>query len=370
MINSAELRAGDWVEIRSKAEILSTLDEKGELEGLPFMPEMFEFCGKKIRVFKRAHKTCDPPNGLGGRRMLRTVHLDEVRCNGDAHGGCQARCLVFWKEAWLKKVSGRGECGTKTGGDVLPSIGCSEQAVRAATQRQNHSANPSDEPLFACQSTELSRATQPLSGWDIRQYIEDYFSGNVRFSQILAAFLFFVYEELVTAGLGLGAALRWLYDVVQRIRGGTPYPWRVGLIDQGAKTPAAKLDVQSGELVKIRSYPEILKTLNVQRQNRGMWFDAEMVPYCGGTYRVLDRISKIINEKTGKMQHLKNDCIMLDEVVCRACYATNRRFCPRGIYAYWREIWLERISPGSSANVNQELEKSANQESAPLNVGK
>jgi hypothetical protein len=67
-----------------------------------------------------------------------------------------------------------------------------------------------------------------------------------------------------------------------------------------------------------------------------------MVPYCGGTFRVLDRISRIINEKTGVMQRMKNECIVLDEVVCRACYAEHRRFCPREIYPYWREIWLER----------------------------
>jgi len=360
MINSAELRAGDWVEVRSKAEILATLDKRGELEGLPFMPEMFEFCGTKIRVFKRAHKTCDPPNGLGGRRMLHTVHLEDIRCTGEAHGGCQARCLVFWKEAWLKRVSEGGEAGAGAVGNSVSCAGCSEQDVFASSQRRDQPAGPSGEPVFACQSTELSGATQPLSGWDIRQYIEDYVSGNVPLSQIFAAFFFFLYEELVTAGLGLGAALRWIYDVVQRIRGGTPYPWRVGLVQHGAKTPAAKLDVQPGELVKIRSYPEILKTLNVQRQNRGMWFDAEMVPYCGGTYRVLDRVSKIINEKTGKMQHLKNDCIMLDEVVCRACYATNRRFCPRAIYAYWREIWLERVSPNGTTNLEQGLLKSTN----------
>ena len=40
------LCAGDWVEVRSKAEILSTLDENGRLEGLPFMPQMFQYCGQ------------------------------------------------------------------------------------------------------------------------------------------------------------------------------------------------------------------------------------------------------------------------------------------------------------------------------------
>lgn len=120
---------------------------------------------------------------------------------------------------------------------------------------------------------------------------------------------------------------------------------RIGKIARGARTPSATLNLQPGELIKVRSYEEILATLDEDGRNHGMWFDAEMVPYCGGTYRVLDRVNTIINEKTGKMQNLKNDCIMLEQVVCRACYSRYRKFCPRSIYPYWREIWLERIKP-------------------------
>jgi len=40
------LCAGDWVEVKSKEEILASLDEKGTLEGMPFMPEMLEFYGQ------------------------------------------------------------------------------------------------------------------------------------------------------------------------------------------------------------------------------------------------------------------------------------------------------------------------------------
>ena len=68
-----------------------------------------------------------------------------------------------------------------------------------------------------------------------------------------------------------------------------------------------------------------------------------MVPYCGQTYRVLKRVTQIIDEKTGKMQEMKNPCIILDSVVCQARYSGCRMFCPRSIYPYWREIWLERV---------------------------
>ena len=43
------------MEIRSKDEILNTLDRDGCLDGMPFMPEMFAFCGKRFQVYKRAH---------------------------------------------------------------------------------------------------------------------------------------------------------------------------------------------------------------------------------------------------------------------------------------------------------------------------
>ena len=75
-----------------------------------------------------------------------------------------------------------------------------------------------------------------------------------------------------------------------------------------------------------------------------MRWDAEMVPYCGGTYRVRTRVSKIVDEVTGKMLQMKSPCIILEDVVCEARYSNCRLFCPRGIYPYWHEIWLERVA--------------------------
>src|SRR5580698_5184957 len=101
--NSARLKVGDWVEVCSKEEILRTLDTSGQLEGMPFMPEMFAFCGRRFQVYKSAHKTCDTVFPVRGRRVEHAIHLD-TRCDGSAHGGCQAGCMIFWKEAWLKPV--------------------------------------------------------------------------------------------------------------------------------------------------------------------------------------------------------------------------------------------------------------------------
>src|SRR5437588_12045949 len=101
MTRTSKLRVGDWVEVRSKPEILSTLDARGQLDRLPFMPQMFRFCGQRFRVVKSAHKLCDTVNASGGRAMDNAVHLEGLRCDGQTYGGCEMDCLIYWKEAWL-----------------------------------------------------------------------------------------------------------------------------------------------------------------------------------------------------------------------------------------------------------------------------
>ena len=57
-----QLRAGDKVRVRSKDEILATLDENGRIDGQPFMPEMLQFAGRELPISAIAHKTCDTIN--------------------------------------------------------------------------------------------------------------------------------------------------------------------------------------------------------------------------------------------------------------------------------------------------------------------
>jgi hypothetical protein len=344
------LRAGELVEVLSEHEILATLDENGALDGLPFMPEMLALCGQRLRVDKRADKACDTIHYSGNRRMYDTVLLDGGRCDGQAHGGCQARCLLFWKEAWLRRVGTRPAA---PGGDAAPgelAAGrpsgpvCDRtrlvQATRAAEQ-------PGDDgPRYRCQATDLLLATSPMTWWDPRQYARDVTSGNVRVREVVGAALFRVFVQLLRLrGYRL---LVWSYNKVQSWRGGRPFPFPLdGMLD---KTPRATLDLKPGELVRVKSKEEILKTLNKRNRNHGLSFDREMVRYCGNVYRVLSRVERIIEEPSGKMITLSNDCIILDGVICRAEYSDKRLFCPRSLYPFWREIWLERMSAADATS--------------------
>lgn len=345
-MSSRKLRVGDWVEVRSKSEILATLDRDGRLEGMPFMPEMFAFCGKRFRVYRRAHKSCDTVFPVRSRRIAHAVHL-ETRCDGRMHGGCQAGCLLFWKEAWLKRLDGSEVSETPCNGHqaaetrMAAAPRCTEEDVLRAVHETTDDSDGG--PTYVCQATRLPFASEDLSPFDIKQYVEDYTSGNVNAGRWVRGVIYITYQNIINLGIGVGAPLRWLYERVQGLWGGLPYPRWCGKIPLGQPTPTAKLDLQEGELVRVKSYEEILATCHTDNRNRGMGFDGEMMPYCGGVYRVHKRVTQILNEKTGKMMHMKNPCIILEGVVCEGRYSECRMFCPRAIFPYWREVWLERV---------------------------
>jgi hypothetical protein len=333
---SLGLKAGDWVVVRSRSEILATLDQKGQLEKMPFMPEMLQFAGQKLQVSKRAHKTCDPINGLESRALPDAVHIGDLRCDGSAHANCQAGCLFFFKEAWLKRAESSGDP------PAASSAGCTEEDLQRATIDADIPADK-DGPTYVCQATQVNAATTSLPWFRASQYIEDLRSGNTTVVRMFNAWSFWVWHNIAGAGLGLGTPMRWLYDRWQQIIGGSPYPWRVGRVPKGKPTPALQLDIKEGEYVRTKPYREILETLDTDWKNRGLYFDAEMVPYTEKTLKVLKRVSRLIHEKTGKMLVFKSPCMILEGSVCEAKFAKCRKLCPRGYYLYWRDIWVNKV---------------------------
>ena len=149
------LKVGDWVVVRPAEEILATLDSNARFEELPFMPQMLQQCGKKFRVRKRAHKLCDSVFATGGRQMTDAVFLDDSRCDGEAYGGCEMRCTIVWKEAWLRRADANESESPSAPLDRLETL------VRTATRRSSPSQT-SSEPLYICQATQLPAATKLL----------------------------------------------------------------------------------------------------------------------------------------------------------------------------------------------------------------
>jgi hypothetical protein len=344
---STSLHVGVVVEVMSPEEILATLDEHGEAESLPFMPEMLKFCGKRFYVDRVAVKACDTITNSGMYRMHNAVHLDNVRCDGSAHGGCQAACNLYWKEAWLRRIDGENTINSASPAINLQaparkrpmsSAACTIETLYRATRKETNAA-PGDNPCYSCQATELLRATpERITFWNAGSYVRDVRSGNVGALAMLLCLVIGLFNKVQDVS-------REKLPERLAIRGGRRFPFIQGRLH---KTPEATLGLRPGELVRIKSKEEIVRTLDVNNRNRGISFDPEMLRYCGREARVRQRVQKIIDEKTGRMIHLKNSCIMLEDVTCTARY---HRYCPRGIYPYWREIWLERVRDAYGAPV-------------------
>jgi hypothetical protein len=297
----SKLRPGDLVRVKSIEEIRATLDENGRLDALPFMPEMEQFCGKQFRVHRRIDKINDMRHKTGLRRMRDAVTLTAVRCDGAAHGGCQAECQILWKDAWLEGLPATRPRPAANGGHWPAEPG------------------PDAAGVYVCQMTELWHASTPMSAMDIRQDLRAWLSGNIA----LRGFL-------------LGLFTR-LFNAVQRARKGASYPFMEN--QRSGPTPASTLGLSPADRVAVLSREEVLSTL-VNGRNRGLWFDREMIRFCKQPGTVLKRVDRVIHEGTGKMVVMKTPCVVLKETIATGEFL---RFCPQHEYIFWRENWLRPL---------------------------
>ena len=300
-------RNGDWVEVKSPAEIAQTLDAEGTLDGLPFMPEMLEHCGQRYRVLRPAEKTC--VEATGGSYLIREFHNNDVvlieglRCSGANHDQCQRLCMFFWKVAWMRKV----ENGQLTG--IVELSG--QEVLRSKLKTIKGTGR------YFCQSTELANATKPLTRRRILlKCFEDIRSGSRGFFEM--------------AGLVLMPLLRKLSDSLfgrHRLEGTL------------TRTPVGNLGLRPGELVVVKPLTNMKATLDRRGRNRGLICDPELHRFAGKQYRVRCRLERMISEPTGEMKQIEAT-VILDGITCLCPRVIGG--CPRQDYGYWREVWLER----------------------------
>jgi hypothetical protein len=198
------------------------------------------------------------------------------------------------------------------------------EAVAGATRYRGSAAKDGSE-LFSCQATEINRFSRPLPWWDLRQYVRDLRTRNLTILEFLI-------------GLCLG-----VFHKIQDLRGQPGFGVVSGVDTQ---TPQATLDLSPGDLVQIRPMNEIVATLDRRGRNAGLKFRPVMSRYCEKQYRVLRRVTKI-DPASREMISLRGNSVILDGVLCTG---KMRRFCPRMVYTYWRDVWLKKVTPQERPN--------------------
>ena len=185
--------------------------------------------------------------------------------------------------------------------------------------------------------------TAPLAWWDARQYVRDVTTRNHALGDVLRVLWLAVLTKcLEYAPVGYRLIKR-LRESMHRWLTGREVPEFAGRIRAADPTPTDRLGLRPGERVRIKAKAEIEHTLNENKKNRGLWFDTEMVPFCGRVATVRREVTRIIDERTGEMRFVKEPCIILDGTACPGHYSENRLLCPRALPPFWRELWLERL---------------------------
>ncbi len=288
-----------WTRVKSFAAIAATLDEHGMTDGLPFMSEMVVLCGR-YGIRRPANRVC--MNGF--RKLERVYHLDPLRCSGADHGGCEAGCLLFWHESWLEMPNNDS---AETPGENDRALANQDEAWLHSCCTDAHTGN------YVCQATTVGQLGTELPLPGPQHLILEFVHGRMgkREAKLLWQWLF----NLLLLRIYTRAFRKHHSSSIQN------------------------LNLQVGDMVRVRSRMEILKTLGPGGCHYGLRVVPDMLRYCGKVYRVTGKVRRLIEPELGKMREINNECIVLEGVTCSG----GRTLCSRREMFFWREAWLTRV---------------------------
>ena len=324
-LKARAFRAGDRVRVRSFAEIAATLDAEGALDGLPFLPEMARYCGRAFTVRRRVDKLIQEGVGSSMRRIRDVVLLDGTICDGAAHGDCRRACFPLWKTAWLESGGAPAPAGPAIG----PSSGAKTPTLGAAAAGPSADMAPVPPPPASlssspngCQVTALMTATTPLPLWHPSRHLLELKAGTYSVREYAAYLFGGLYRKTV----------KRLVDAVARP---SDRPNAAGPASP-ASSPAS--DLKPGDLVEVRSEEEIRSTLDAEGRYKGLYFMPGMWALCGRRLRVVQRVDRMMSERTGDMRVLSGTYILEGAT----CDGKAHGGCQRGCYVFWKDVWLKK----------------------------
>ena len=103
----AKFREGDVVRVRSKSDVLSSVDTPNKFLESLFVDQILDYCGKQFKVYKILYHYFDEHK----YRMFKVIEplyiLDGLICYGEDdmfEVKCNRSCYLFLHETWLEKV--------------------------------------------------------------------------------------------------------------------------------------------------------------------------------------------------------------------------------------------------------------------------
>jgi hypothetical protein len=303
-----DLLVGDTVEVKTWPEIRATLDDRGRLEHLPFMPEMLSMCGRRATVFRCMNRMFDYRKSRLMREVNAAVLLTGGACDGASHGGCEARCHTIWKSAWLRRID---EPHRRVPETTAPSYSAATAVDPLMPDRSG--------PPYVCQLTQLHDASRPIPNWSARHVLQPLVSGNVAPVAFVVGWLTHLFNE------------------VQQLRGGVGYPALPEPAVEAVRVEDSPL--VPGDVVVVLSSAEVRSTVDERSLHRGLYFEPDMMKHCGQLHTVQGEVTKLIDIVTGDMRVMRTPAYIL-----RGVHFSGERqlFNSQWEPLFWRAAWLRR----------------------------
>lgn len=329
-------RAGDIVTVRPYEEILETLDQDGFCGGVLFMPNMRQYCSRRLNVLKPVRWIYDEKY----REMLSCddiVVLSGATCDGKGmlNGeDCGRSCSLFWKTAWLRRASTPEEAvegyQPRARGRLQPSSPVQAEGGPPSTAEQHRMAGSkldlyrktlrTDVPLergaagYVCQYTCLDRMGREFDAAEIGWHL----------------------------GLRTWASLkRRTLRTVRKAGTLTSRLYPRPEVSPGADRPGgAGEDLARGDVVEVLPHARIAHTLDGKGRCKGLRFMDEMKAFCGRQSRVLAMPRSILDLGGDKVRKAK-DIVILEGFYCDGADISG---CDRACLYYWRKEWLSKVS--------------------------
>lgn len=92
------------IKIKTKEDIIITLDKDNKLDGLFFMNQMLNYCGQEHKIWKIV-KHIYMDKMISPTAPLYILH--DLRCDGISESfnhRCDRTCNLIWHESWLEKI--------------------------------------------------------------------------------------------------------------------------------------------------------------------------------------------------------------------------------------------------------------------------
>jgi hypothetical protein len=103
-IKQHKFQENQKVKVKTKQDIILTLDEENKLDGLLFMDQMFNYCNQE-------HRICKIVKHIYMKKMIAPTAplyiLHELRCDGTSESfsqRCDRTCNLVWHESWLEEI--------------------------------------------------------------------------------------------------------------------------------------------------------------------------------------------------------------------------------------------------------------------------